>query len=306
MKFYLTFNNTNDTIPFETTQNEEFFTWFLNKANTDQKNNFNIDNKWVNQLSNELITLDSNIKKINPLIKSLTGIDFEVKTDLSDYLDQQFLNKLHCDWVKSQEYIIDIDNLRKTGNTHGSQLRDMYPDSIRQIRLAEALTKFVFCDVYEDINMSIHRTEHLFGNFINFNYSNDRYQIFTNEKWSKTTFTNDKTHLCFAYTYLGRQTYNKWEYFDTNLENDDFYNYETLEWSFDIGLYRAETQSFSKEFLEWCSNKNLKPISRISIANIPDLQNHLHFYRKMLYNNGKAGNSASLSLTKGNNNAKAI
>ena len=97
MKFYLTFNNTNDTIPFETTQNEEFFTWFLNKANTDQKNNFNIDNKWVNQLSNELITLDSNIKKINPLIKSLTGIDFEVKTDLSDYLDHQFLNKLHCD-----------------------------------------------------------------------------------------------------------------------------------------------------------------------------------------------------------------
>jgi len=51
-------------------------------------------------------------------------------------------------------------------------------------------------------------------------------------------------------------------------------------------------------FLNQVDVKKVKPILNIAIANIPDLQNNLFFYRKMLYNNGKDGNTASLSIIK--------
>ena len=55
--------------------------------------------------------------------------------------------------------------------------------------------------------------------------------------------------------------------------------------------------AFSPEFLAWCHRHNRRPMAnQIPIANVIDLDKHLTEYRKMLYNNSQANNSASIIL----------
>jgi hypothetical protein len=106
---------------------------------------------------------------------------------------------------------------------------------------------------------------------------------------------NDIVNFSFGYTYVGRQYYDKWQFFDTELECNDHYNYETLEWAFQINLDRPQTIPFSKEFLLWSEQKQVKPISRqIPIGNVINLEKDLHKYRKMLYTNSKNNNQVKL------------
>ena len=108
----------------------------------------------------------------------------------------------------------------------------------------------------------------------------------------------DRVNFSFGYTYVGRQTFNKWRYWDTELEFDDHYNYEKLEWSFQLNLDRPQTLAWSPEFLSWTHQQTVKPVaSQIPIANIVDLEKNLTHYRKMLYNNARQSNAARLHLT---------
>jgi hypothetical protein len=108
---------------------------------------------------------------------------------------------------------------------------------------------------------------------------------------------NDVVNLSFGYTYVGRQFYNKWQYWDTDLEFVDHYNYETLEYAFQLNLARPQTIPYSKEFIHWQHQKGVKAITtQIPIANIIDLGKNLKYYRTMLYKNSKAKNRATLLL----------
>ena len=108
---------------------------------------------------------------------------------------------------------------------------------------------------------------------------------------------NDVVNLSFGYTYVGRQFYNKWQYWDTDLEFVDHYNYETLEYAFQLNLARPQTIPYSKEFIHWQHQKGVKAITtQIPIANIIDLEKNLKYYRTMLYKNSKANNRATLLL----------
>jgi len=225
---------------------------------------------------------------------------FAEHTDLIEYLDQKFLNQQHEQWVQSQQNMVDIDKLRfsqdKTVSRLGWRLHDLYPDEIRQIRLAEAMQKLGLIFPYEEVNMTVHRLEQFFAKNIEFK-SRSKWQVFDNPFQDTMISNNDVVNLSFGYTYVGRQFYNKWQYFDTDLDCVDHYNYETLEYAFQINLARPQTIPYSKEFINWQQQKGVKAIAtQIPIANIIDLEKNLKYYRTMLYKNSKANNRATLLL----------
>jgi hypothetical protein len=248
-----------------------------------------------------LQNLHSAVSKTNEILRDLAGYSLPQHDDLTQYLDQRTLNQQHAVWVKSQAHTINIDELRADLDPArariGHQLHDMYPDHIRDILMAEVMTKLGYLPAYEEVNLAVHRLEHFFSGALELK-SDRKWQVFDNPFVHSIYSSNDVVNLSFGYTYVGRQYYNKWQYFDTELEFDDHYNYEQIEWAFQINLSRPQTIPFSREFLAWCEQKGVPPIStQIPIANVVDLEQDLTYYRTMLYRNSAAGNQATLSLS---------
>ncbi len=300
MKFNLVFENTNDHIPFEVTYNHALFEWFVKKAAQTKNNRFS-DNRKIHTSCNQLLTeLHWSLSSVNEILWPLYEQTFPQSDVLTDYLDQKFLNRQHDLWVKSQFHTVNIDQLRYSEhadkNKLGNQLHELYPDSIRNIKLAEAMIKLGRIYAYEEVNLTVHRLESFFAQDIEFN-ADQKWQVFDNPFIDQIESVNDVVNFSFGYTYVGRQYYNKWKYFDTELECTDHYNYETLEWAFQINLNRPETVQYSPEFIQWCQHHNVPPITtQIPIANVVDLDKKLHYYRTILYKNSQQNNQASLTL----------
>jgi hypothetical protein len=300
MKFKLIFENSNDSINFETVHNVDVLEYLVTMSNTKNCNSFSDEHVISNTVSNRLNELHSAITLTNSVMPSLCNQRFTEYEDLLEYLDQKTLNRQHEQWVLSQQQVIDIDQLRFSENKQtskfGWQLHDMYPDEIRQILLAEAMQKLGFIFPYEEVNMTVHRLEQFFAEDIEFK-SSSKWQVFDNPYQDSMISNNDVVNFSLGYTYVGRQYYNKWQFWDTNLEFGDHYNYETLEFAFQINLHRPQTVPFSQEFLAWQQAQKVKLIAtQIPIANIVDLEENLKYYRTMLYNNSKAGNRATIKL----------
>lgn len=300
MKFSLVFENTNDSIEFETVYNFQILEYLIKMSNTENCNSFSDDGIIANTVSKLLNELHSAVTLTNSIMPILNQQKFVEHENLLEYFDQKKLNKQHEQWVFSQQSIVDIDQMRLSQNKQvskiGWKLHDMYPDDIRLIRLAEVMQKLGLIFPYEEVNMTVHRLESFFANDIEFK-SQSKWQVFDNPYKDNMISNNDVVNFSLGYTYVGRQYYNKWQYWDTNLECVDHYNYETLEFAFQINLDRPQTIPFSKEFVEWQQHHQVKPIAtQIPIANIVDLEKNLKYYRTMLYTNSKAGNRAALKL----------
>ena len=167
--------------------------------------------------------------------------------------------------------------------------------------MAEVMQKLGYIFAYEEVNMTVHRLESAFATDIEYSSTN---------KWAGHGFDNpfvdtmissgDRVNFSFGYTYVGRQYHNKWQYWDTELEFDDHYNYEKLEWSFQLNLDRPRTITWSPEFVSWAQTQQVPLVTtQIPIANVVDLEKNLTSFRKMLYNNSKQQNAAKLVLTQG-------
>jgi hypothetical protein len=300
MKLNLIFENSNDTIEFDVVYNSDILEHVVAKSNANDCNSYSDDGNISSSVNRYLNELHSSVTLTNTVMPLLCDQKFAEHTDLLEYLDQKFLNRQHEQWVLSQQTIIDIDKLRfsqdKTISQLGWRLHDLYPDEIRQIRLAEAMQKLGFIFPYEEVNMTVHRLEQFFAKNIEFK-SQSKWQIFDNPFQDTMISNNDVVNLSFGYTYVGRQFYNKWQYFDTDLDCVDHYNYDTLEYAFQINLDRPQTIPYSKEFINWQQQKGVKAIAtQIPIANIIDLEKNLKYYRTMLYKNSRAGNRATLLL----------
>jgi hypothetical protein len=299
MRFNLVFDNSQDVIPFETVHNHDLIEWFINKANQDGHNSFAAPTL-ADQCSRLLNELHWSVAKTNEVLWLLCGERFAENHNRVDYLDQKFLNRQHEAWVKSQSWVVDIDQLRHSDNPQqakiGNLLHDAYPDEIRQIKLAEAMIKLGYIYPYEEVNLTVHRLESFFANNIEFK-ADTKWQVFDNPFRSTMTSNNDVVNFSFGYTYVGRQYYNKWKYFDTDLECTDHYNYETLEWAFQLNLDRPETVSYSTEFSRWCSQQQIPEITtQLPIANVIDLDKNLQYYRSVLYRNSQQNNQAKLTI----------
>jgi hypothetical protein len=299
MKFSLVFDKSGDTLPFEVKYNHELFEFFVEQTNKQSQNSFTNDQEIYKDLDQKLTHLHWAISKTNEVLYDLVKESFKQHTDLENYLDQQCLNKLHSDWVFSHRYDINIDELRFSTNIPrarlGSMLHEIYPDEMRVVKTAPIMEKLGYIYPFREVNMGIHRLEHSFAQ-VEFKADN-KWAVFDNPFLDTMISNNDIVNFSFGYTYVGRQYYNKFKYFDTKLECPDHYNYETLEFAFQLNLSRSETIPFSKEAIEWADSQNIKLVAeQIPIANIIDLESKLFDYRKMLYRNSRDSNRAQIIL----------
>jgi hypothetical protein len=299
MKFSLVFDKSGDTLPFEVKYNHELFEFFVNQANKQSQNSFENDQEIYKDLDKKITHLHWAVSKTNEVLYDLVAKSFQQHTDLENYLDQQFLNRLHSDWVFSHYDDINIDDLRFSDNIAqarlGSMLHELYPDEIRVVRTAPVMEKLGYIYPFREVNMGVHRLEGSF-NQIEFK-ADDKWAVFDNPFLDTMVSNNDIVNFSFGYTYVGRQYYNKFKHFDSKLKCPDHYNYETLEFAFQINLSVPETIPFSQEATAWANNQNIKLVAeQIPIANIVDLESKLFDYRKMLYRNSRDNNRAQIIL----------
>lgn len=300
MKFSLVFDQSGDSIEFDVIYNGDMLQHFVAVSKAEDCNLFTDDAVIVDRVDRLLNDLSNCLSLTNSVLFDLIGTRFPETDNRLDYLDQRALNRQHAEWVRSQQADLDIDQLRFSDNPKisrlGWQLHDLYPDNIRTIKLAEAMAKLGLIFHYEEVNMTVHRLEHFFSMPIEFK-AGKKWQIFPNPYLDSMTSNNDVVNFGFAYTYVGRQYYNKWQYFDSDLEFQDHYNYENLEFAFQLNLGRPQTVPFSKEFLEWCRIKQVPPVTtQIPIANAVDLEKNLRHYRTILYTNSRARNSTRIAI----------
>lgn len=301
MKFSLVFDKSGDVLPFEVKYNHELFEFFVDYSNQQAQNSFSNRRTLYKDLDKKITHLHWAISKTNEVLYSLAGQSFDQHTNLENYLDQNFLNKTHCDWVFSQKKLVDIDQFRFSNISElariGNQLHELYPDHIRTIFIVPALEKLGYIYPYEEVNMGIHRLETSF-NKQNLEFSADnKWEVFSNPCMDTMISNNDVVNFSFGYTYVGRQYYNKFEYFDSDLLYKDHYNYETLEFSFQLNLQRPQTISYSPELVEWSKKHNVPMITtQLPIANILDIETKLFEYRKILYRNSRDDNRAKIVL----------
>jgi hypothetical protein len=301
MKFSLVFDNSGDTLPFNVVYNHELLAFFVEKANAAEQNSFFNDQVLFKQLDQKLTHLHWALSKTNEVLYDLIKRSFRQQDILQNYFDQDFLNAIHCEWVHSQKFTVDIDALRHSLVSSqakiGNILHNMYPDEIRVIKVAEALEKLGYIYPYEEVNMGVHRLE---SSFIKSNLefkADQKWNVFDNPFVDTVISNNDVVNFSFGYTYVGRQYYDKFANFDTNLQYNDHYNYEQLEFAFQLNLAKPQTIPYSSEFVEWANNHNIKPMTtQLPIANLANIDSNLFEYRKILYRNSRDNNRARIVL----------
>jgi hypothetical protein len=165
------------------------------------------------------------------------------------------------------------------------------------VPVAAVLEKLGYIFSYEEVNMAVHRLESSFNQSTLEFKADQKWNVFDNPYKSTMTSNNDVVNFAFGYTYVGRQYHDKFVNFDTDLEFDDHYNYEKLEFAFQLNLAKPQTIPFSQEFLSWTQQKQIQPITtQIPIANLVNIEKNLFDYRKILYKNSKDNNWAKLIL----------
>lgn len=301
MKFYLVFDNSNDCLPFEVVYNHEIFEFFVDQANQKHQNSFSNNRTLFDELDKKITHLHWAISKTNEVLYHLIGKSLDQQTDLEQYLNQHFLNKTHSDWVFSQFDDVDIDALRFSPNLNvarlGNQLHELYPDEIRVVKTAPAMEKLGYIYPYEEVNLGVHRLETSFRKqHLEFS-ADEKWNVFDNPFIDSIISNNNVTNFSFGYTYVGRQYYNKFEFFDDNLSYSDHYNYEQLEFSFQLNLQKPQTIPYSKEATAWANTHNVPLITdQLPIANIVDISKNLFEYRKILFKNSRDNNRASIQF----------
>lgn len=301
MRFSLVFDNTGDTIPFEVVHNHELFEFFVDQTNQKNQNSFSNNRKLCRVVNKRLSELHSALSTVNEVLYDLVGINFKEFTDLEQYLDQHILNRIHEEWVFSQNRQVAVHDLRfsdrHSASSLGKRLHDLYPDDITLVRLTPIMHKLGLLVPYEEVNMGVHRLETCFNDGVLEFDADAKWEVFDNPFAKSMVSNHDVVNFGFHYTYVGRQYYNKFEYYDLDLECKDHYNYETLEYSFNLNLKNPETVAFSPEYLRWCEFHSVRPTSnQIPVANIVDIDRKLFEYRKILYRNSKADNRAKIIL----------
>lgn len=300
MKFSLVFDTSGDHIDFDVVHNADILQYLVESSTTEQCNEFGDGGHIAKDVDRLLTDLRRALTLTNAHLYDLCGLKFAEHTDLLRYLDQGVLNQQHENWVDSQKIVIDIDRLRfcsaPAASRLGWQLHDQYSDDIRQISLAEAMSKLGYIWPYEEVNMTVHRLEAFWRTNIEYK-SKKKWEVFTNPFRDTMISNNDIVNFSLGYTYVGRQYYDKWRHWDTELACHDHYNYETLEFAFQVNLDRPQTISYSPEFVTWCQQQKVPTITtQIPIANAIDIADNLTHYRTILYTNSVSGNVARLVI----------
>jgi hypothetical protein len=301
MKFYIIFDKSGDYIEFNSLNFDTYtvLEYYVSQLNSKNINNFSYRNP-ANFIDQRIELLHSTVISINKIISTITDISFPAYADKDAYLDQKVLNKYHADWVNSQSVDYDIDKHRSSFDQRvvevANKLHDMFPDDIRVTNIGNVLEKLRQLEIYNDLNMYVHRLESVFSTL---RYKVDSW-IEIDNPFSKELVTNNVSNFKISFNHLGRTLYNKYQTFDSKLEYQDENTFNQLLGFVDISLERPQTYSYSPEYLQWCQEQNQIPSgTQLNIGNIDDLEEHLTDCRLIISRNIRNNNSFGISLNKG-------
>jgi len=247
----LIWESTGDEILFQVTF-PDLFEYYLEQLTKQNRNAFSCKKT---KFSNDLIlSLQNSIKNIEKLKNKLP---FCITKWDGDVLDQNYLNELHRDWVK-------------TGIA--------YPKIISLLKIMQN------ADVdYRNINSSIHNLENSFVYKFT-NYDKDPFQV-TNIFDEKVTGFN-LDNIMLESDDLGRLTWEKFKNWDNNVSDVDTNNYQMLSGVIKFVLQKPVIQTPPAEYIKWCQQHNTDLVGRsISLGNIVDLDKNLTDIRKILIRN---------------------
>lgn len=299
MYFSIVFENSGDSLPLETlsVDTADVLSYYVENLNNKNLNKFTIPA--IGELIQSTIAeLISSSNEINQWVHELLDEQVETYNNV-DYLNQDILNKLHYNWVRSQGVLYNIQEKRKKYNSlQAEMIHNMYPDEIPTTSVGVIVEKLGHKQLYNSINLSIHNLENIFEN-IKCHVADQSWVQFDNP-FSKTLLTNDISNFALTFNHLGRTLYNKFNYFDRNLKYDDENSFNELLGFVTINLSQPQTIPLSKEYIAWCNTHNKIPIGdKFNIGNIKDLVNNLTNYRTIIFQNTLQNNTFSIQLTKG-------
>lgn len=197
--------------------------------------------------------------KQNLLSTSKIAQQIPLKIDQWDgnLLDQQYLNKLHRQWVKT-----------------GIE----YPKIPLLLRSLGGLD-----EDYRNINTNLHKLEKGFK-YSFANYDVDQFQV--ENIFGKKILKFDQTNLMLGFDNLGRSSWDKYKNFDNNADDNDTNDFQNLSGLVHLNLDRPMTMLPPREYVEWCQHHNMPLVGRsLNLGNIVDLENKLTDLRKILIRN---------------------
>lgn len=285
------FDNSGDELAFKSV-NRPVAEYYIDSLNKVGLNEFSLTQP--SSIPVALTNLRNSIGTVNEFLYDITGTRVP-EFDIDGFLTHRNLNKMHSDWVESQTVRIDVKSLRNSDNprtvTYANALFDKLPDDNMTPTLGEVVSKLGFMKTYSKINMDVHRLAS--GPY---RYATREWVEFPNG-FDKSCVTNDKYNLTMPFNHLGRSLYNKFVYFDSELEFPDENTFDELLGIVEINLHRKETANYSVEFLEWCKRMNRAPTGEfLNLGYIKDLEENLNSYRLLLYRNLTQNNKFSLHL----------
>jgi len=297
MKFQIAFDQTGDTIPFVSV-NDQILEFYVDYLSVQNLNSFELTSpQTAVNISKKIHSLDSNIKKNNKWMEILLDQTIESTTEL-DYLDQDRLNKYHADWVSSQGILYDIDSKRQQYNCMElvEKIHDSFPDAVRYPSIATVLDHLDYSNMYNNINLDIHSIESFFDRL--------KYQV-KNHSWIavKNPFLHQglSHHIAnfkLSFHHLGRTLYDKFINQSFIQKYDDENTYNELLGFVELSLQPPQSCEMSPEYVEWCKSQNREPLGQyLNLGNILDLDKHLADYRIVIYRNTLKNNSFSIQLT---------
>lgn len=297
MKFQIAFDQTGDTIPFISVNDQilEFYVEYLTVQNL---NSFELlDPQTSIDISKKIRSLDNSIKKNNSWMEVLLDQTIESVSD-TEYLDQRRLNQYHADWVNSQSMLYDIDAKRHQ-HTHTElveKIHDLFPDEIRYPTISTVLARLGYENMYDKINHDVHDVENFF-NLIRYKVKNQNWMEVKNP-FLHQGLDHHRANFRLSFYHLGRTLYNKFLQQDYIVEHDDENNYNELLGFVDLSLSPPESIEMSPEYIRWCRAQGRVPLGQfLNFGNIPDLDKHLTDYRIVIYRNALKNNSFSIQLT---------
>jgi hypothetical protein len=296
MNFSLVFQNSGDSLPFYTinSQAADVLTYYVENLNDQNLNKFSssvgieIDNS-INELHSTIVDCNKDIYEL---------LDQYIDTySVDEYLDQRNLNKLHADWVRSQSITYNILEKRKQYKSAQAELiHSMFPDNIPTPELGSVLSKLSIGKIYGNINVHVHQIESLFTNI---KFAIAEWTSIPNP-FTKSIITNNICNFGLSFNHLGRTLYNKFMFFDQDLEFDDENSYNQLLGFVDVKLVHPQTIPLSNEYVAWCATHNKIPSGEhLNIGNIIDLHKNLTDYRKIIFRNTLQNNAFTIQLYKG-------
>lgn len=230
----------------------DLFEYYLDQLQQKNANKFFCKKRKFSQ--DLVLSLQNSIQHIEKLKNKLP---FVIDDWSGDVLDQNYLNKLHRDWVK-------------TGIA--------YPGIVTLLRAMKN------ADVhYRNINSDLHALENSF-NYEFVNYDQDPFQV--DNIFGKKVTGFDIDNLMLGFDNLGRSTWEKFKNWDNNIADTDTNDYQMLSGIVDFSLCRPLTRQPPTNYIQWCQQHNVEVTGvSISLGNIVDLDQHLTDVRKILIRN---------------------